>query len=78
MTWDTELEAMAGAVREIFGGEAVAEAYVRAITAAPPSERAAEVARGSGMVIDAYTKIVDDGAIRSALREELRRLLTPH
>jgi hypothetical protein len=78
MTWDTELEAMAGAVREIFGGEAVAEAYVRAITAAPASERAAEVARVSGVAIDAHTKIVDDGAIRSALRDELRRLLTRH
>jgi len=78
MKWDAELEAMAGAVREIFGGEAVAEAYVRAITAAPPSERAATVARVCGVAIDPHTKVVDDSAIRSALRHELRRLLTPH
>jgi hypothetical protein len=78
MKWDAELEEMAGAVREIFGGEAVADAYVRAITAAPPSERATRVARVFGLAIDAHTKVVDDGAIQSALRQELRRLLTPH
>ena len=68
MKWDAELEAMAGAVRDIFGGEAVADAYVRAITAAPPSERATEVARVFGVPIDPHTKVVDDSAIQSALR----------
>jgi hypothetical protein len=78
MVWDAELEALVTKVGDVFGEDAVAEAYLRAINATPALQQIPEdvAAVAELMPADAHTKFVDGRASAAAFREELRRLLT--
>ena len=63
-------------VRDTFGGAALADAYVRALTAAPESECPPEL---EDLVDgDHDIRVVDGVASAVTLKRELRRMLTAH
>jgi hypothetical protein len=74
MKWDDELKLLTQRVRQTFGPSALAEAYVRAMTAAP----AADVSEDWMTVRGDETKFVDGRVSASYLKAELRRMLTAH
>ena len=75
MKWDPELTALADQVRETFGRRALADAYVRALMAAPRTECPPELELFEE---DDEIRIVDVEASAASLKRELRRLLTKH
>ena len=75
MKWDPELTALADQVRETFGRRALADAYVRALVAAPRTECPPELELFEE---DDEIRIVDVEASAASLKRELRRLLTKH
>jgi|KBSMisStandDraft_5_1062788.scaffolds.fasta_scaffold00831_18 hypothetical protein len=75
MKWDPELTALADQVRETFGRRALAEAYVRALVAAPRTECPPELELFEE---DDQISIVDGQASAASLKSELRRMLTRH
>lgn len=76
MKWDPELTALADQVRETFGRRALADAYVRALAAAPRSECPPELEEL--FEEDDEIKVVDVDASAASLKRELRRMLTRH
>jgi len=76
MTWDPELAALADKVRETFGRQALVDAYVRALAAAPRTECPPELE--DLVEEDDDIKVVDGGASAASLKRELRRMLRKH
>jgi hypothetical protein len=82
MDWDDdELERLVIQVRELYGDEALAESYVRAMHAVPPAS-IASIQKVRELIVDHElpngTRVVEGPAMKLALKAELRRLLTPH
>jgi catalase (peroxidase I) len=75
MKWDPELTALADQVRETFGRRALADAYVRALVAAPRTECPPELELFED---DDQISVVDSEASAASLKSELRRMLTRH
>jgi hypothetical protein len=75
MKWDPELTALADQVRETFGRRALADAYVRALVAAPRTECPPELELFED---DDQISVVDGEASAASLKSELRRMLTRH
>jgi hypothetical protein len=82
MRRDVELDALAEQVRAIFGGNEIVDAYIRAIFVAASTARSEqqydELVESWGEAPASGVKIVDGGAVQSAFRQELHRLLTRH
>jgi len=74
--WDAELTELAERVRQTYGRQVLAEAYVRALAAVPAIECPTEFEDLIGD--DAGVKVVDATASIAILKQELRRMLTAH
>jgi hypothetical protein len=81
MDWDDdELERLVMQVGGLYGNEALAEAYVRAMNAVPPAS-IASITKVRDLIVDhelpSGTRVVEGPALKFALKAELRQLLTP-
>jgi hypothetical protein len=76
MKWDPELTELAERVRQTFGGDMLAEAYVRALASVPAIKCPPEFEDLVGH--DTDIKVVDATASIAILKQELRRMLTAH
>jgi hypothetical protein len=83
MDWeppDDELDQLVLKVAELYGDGALSEAYARAMNAAPRAT-IDSLERRPDIIVDhdlsGYTYVVEGPALRSALKAELRRLVTP-
>jgi len=76
MKWDPELTELAERVRQTYGHQMPAEAYLRALAAVPAIDCPPEFEGLAGD--DAGVKVVDATASIAILKQELRRMLTTH
>ena len=81
MQWnDDELDRLVLKVAELYGDGTLADAYVRAMNAAPVAIGRIDRIKDSivNRKLPNRTRVVGGAAWRSALKVELRRLVTPH
>lgn len=79
MTRDDELHALVAKVQEVFGGEAVRKALFRAVASSvPASPHVHDLMELMPAALKDSTKVVDGRAIKTAFKDELRRVLAPH
>jgi hypothetical protein len=82
MAWnDDELDRLVQRVAEVYGEGTLADAYVRAMNAAPAAT-IGSLDRIQDVIVNRAlpnrTRVVAGAAWRAALKVELRRLVTPH
>jgi hypothetical protein len=79
MSWDKELEDLAVRVCDVFGGRALALAWVRVLQQAPELPTPLLDVDLDGLVpLDSDAKFVDGADSAAALKAELQTLLRPH
>ena len=80
MVWDDELDTLTSEVLKAFGGDAVAEAYTRAFSAAPALPDGASIVKALlGEELAAHnirTKLADGRVTADCFKLELRQLLS--
>jgi len=79
MRWDAEIEVLAEKVRAVFGDDAVADAFLRAVSSVPMSKLLLD--GFEDVLLEEFannTRVVDRHGAQEAFRLELQRLLRPH
>jgi hypothetical protein len=78
-SWDRELAELAARICDVFGGQTLAEAYVRVLQQAPELPAALVDPRLAAVVPPGSdAKFIDGAESAAALKAELRTLLRPH